>query len=200
MIVAGNRMAGKRWGAALGRALLPGLVAAVMTGGMLGCAEKPVAVTAIPGAATTGQGTAAETGQAREQALMTRLGIETEAERQQFLKNVAQFRNDDIFFPYDSYLLSADAKRILDRKVVFLQKYPAVQVTIEGHCDERGTSEYNLALGERRAKSAWQYLVNSGVNPNLLDVLSYGEERPLVMGHGESSWARNRRAHFDLIY
>jgi peptidoglycan-associated lipoprotein len=73
-------------------------------------------------------------------------------------------------------------------------------VTIEGHCDERGTSEYNLALGERRANSVWQYFVNSGVDPSRLSMISYGEERPIALNHDEASWARNRRAHCVLHY
>ncbi len=89
-----------------------------------------------------------------------------------------------------------EAKAVLDRKVDFLRRYPKVSVTIEGHCDERGTNDYNLALGERRANAAWQYLVNSGIEPSRLNMISYGEERPVALGHDEASWAKNRRAHF----
>lgn len=128
------------------------------------------------------------------------LGLNSEAERQQFLESAKDFENDDIYFDYDSYMLSPPAKKILDDKVEFLKRYSKVKINIEGHCDERGTNEYNLALGERRANSAMQYLVNSGVGEQRVTIVSYGEERPVATGHDESSWAKNRRAHFVLIY
>jgi peptidoglycan-associated lipoprotein len=108
------------------------------------------------------------------------------------------FMNDDIYFDFDSFTLVDAAKKTLDRKAEFMNRHPDVKVIIEGHCDERGTHEYNLALGERRARSAWQYLVNSGVSQNRVTTVSYGQERPLSNGHDEASWAKNRRCHFDI--
>lgn len=128
------------------------------------------------------------------------LGLYSEPERKEFLQRSQSFENDDVFFDYDSFLLSDSAKKALDAKVDFLSRYPKVNVTVEGHCDDRGTNEYNLALGERRAHSAWQYLVNSGVNQQRLSTVSYGEERPLATGETEAAWSKNRRAHFDLKY
>ncbi len=128
------------------------------------------------------------------------LGLMTEPERREFMQKSQEFENDDIQFDFDSFLLSDAAKRILDKKAAFLNKYPKVTVMVEGHCDDRGTNEYNLALGERRAHSAWQYLVNSGINQTRVSTISYGEERPLATGNDESSWAKNRRDHFDLRY
>jgi peptidoglycan-associated lipoprotein len=106
------------------------------------------------------------------------------------------FQNQDILFDYDKYDLRTDARTILDRKAGFLNQNSSVRVQIEGHCDERGTNEYNLALGERRANAAKQYLTTAGVSAGRLSTISYGEERPLDPGRNEAAWARNRRAHF----
>jgi len=107
-----------------------------------------------------------------------------------------EFQNQDVFFDYDQYDLRTDAKATLDRKATFLNQNSSVRSQIEGHCDERGTNEYNLALGERRANAARQYLTTAGVNAARLSTISYGEERPLDPGRNEAAWARNRRAHF----
>lgn len=104
--------------------------------------------------------------------------------------------NEDVFFDYDSAVLSAAAQNVLKNKSIILGKYSGVSVTIEGHCDERGTNEYNLALGERRAESAKSFLVNLGVNSSRLKTISYGEEKPVDAGHEEGAWSKNRRAHF----
>jgi peptidoglycan-associated lipoprotein len=106
------------------------------------------------------------------------------------------FQNQDIYFDFDKYDLRTDARTILDRKASFLNQNSSVRVQIEGHCDERGTVEYNLALGERRANAAKQYLTTAGISAGRLSTISYGEERPLDPGHTEAAWARNRRAHF----
>lgn len=168
---------------------------------MTSCSKK-----AVPGQTGYPTGTAVPTapgaggrytpGGPIDEATWQKLGLRTEEERQRFLKEMDQFQNDDIYFEFDAYVLMDEAKAILDRKVDFLRRYPVVHVTIEGHCDERGTNDYNLALGERRANSAWQYLVNSGIEPSRLNMISYGEERPIALGHDEASWAKNRRAHF----
>jgi len=168
---------------------------------MAACSKKAVpGQTGYPSGATmpTGPGTAGRytPGGPIDEATWQKLGLRTEEERQRFLQEMDQFQNDDIYFEFDAYVLMDEAKAILDRKVDFLRRYPAVHVTIEGHCDERGTNDYNLALGERRANSAWQYLVNSGIEPGRLNMISYGEERPIALGHDEASWAKNRRAHF----
>jgi peptidoglycan-associated lipoprotein len=106
------------------------------------------------------------------------------------------FQNQDITFDFDKYDLRTDARATLDRKVSFMNQISSVRAQVEGHCDERGTNTYNMALGERRANAAKQYLTTAGVNPGRLTTISYGEERPLDPGHNEAAWARNRRAHF----
>ncbi|HDM79331.1 MAG TPA: peptidoglycan-associated lipoprotein Pal [Deltaproteobacteria bacterium] len=112
------------------------------------------------------------------------------------VKALQEFQNEDIHFAFDSYVLSPEAQKILDKKVAWLRKHPDIKIIIEGHCDERGSNEYNLALGERRANSAKEYLVNAGIDPDRIHTISYGEERPLALGSDEASWAINRRAHF----
>jgi peptidoglycan-associated lipoprotein len=104
----------------------------------------------------------------------------------------------DIFFDYDQYLLTEEAQNILQKNAEWLRAHPQSRILIEGHCDERGTVEYNLALGERRAQSVKDYLVNLGISADHISMISYGKEKPFVMGHGEETWAQNRRAHFLL--
>lgn len=101
-----------------------------------------------------------------------------------------------IFFEYDSSDLGAEAQGELARNAGLLQQYGTWVVTIEGHCDERGTAEYNLALGERRALAARDYLTTMGISADRLRTVSYGKEFPFDPGHDEAGWARNRRAHF----
>ena len=116
-------------------------------------------------------------------------GQATPGSVQDFQVNVG----DRVFFDYDSYEIRPDAQETLKKQAAFLQQYAQYRVTIEGHCDERGTREYNLALGERRANSVKNYLVALGVNGSRLQTISYGKERPAVEGHDESAFAQNRR-------
>ena len=102
----------------------------------------------------------------------------------------------DIRFEYDSAALTDEARATLEKHALWLQGQRDVQVTVEGHCDERGTVDYNLALGEQRARAARDYLVSLGVAAGRLRAVSYGKERPLDPGSGEAAWAKNRRGHF----
>lgn len=102
----------------------------------------------------------------------------------------------DIFFDFDKSTIRDDAKPNLNEDLQWLNANPVVQIRIEGHCDERGTSEYNLALGERRAKAARDFLVAAGINARRIKTVSFGKERPFVPGHDEAAWKLNRRAHF----
>jgi peptidoglycan-associated lipoprotein len=99
------------------------------------------------------------------------------------------------FFDFDSSNLREDARTALDRNAKVLRDNADVRITIEGHCDERGTVEYNQALGERRAQAARDYLVAAGINAGRIEIISYGKERPFDEGHDEAAWAKNRRAH-----
>lgn len=109
------------------------------------------------------------------------------------------FVNQDIIFGYDTADISPVAAKILKDKVAFLTDHPALSVRIEGHCDERGTVEYNLALGDRRARSARDFLRALGIEKERITTVSYGEERPLDPGHTEEAWDKNRRAHFEIV-
>jgi len=105
----------------------------------------------------------------------------------------------DIHFDFDRYsILPAEAESLKENSAL-LKKYPGMKFQIEGHCDERGTGEYNLALGERRANSAKKYLVSLGIEPGRISTISYGEERPFDQGHSEDAWTKNRRAHFVIL-
>jgi peptidoglycan-associated lipoprotein len=101
-----------------------------------------------------------------------------------------------LFFELDSADVSGDGQQVLQANAAVMRKYPAWQITIEGHCDERGTAEYNLALGERRALSAKNYLVSLGIAADKIRTVSYGKEFPFDAGHDDAAWAKNRRAHF----
>ena len=105
---------------------------------------------------------------------------------------------DRVFFDLDQSDLMAEGQKTTEALAVWLNSYPAVTLSVEGHADERGTREYNLALGERRANSVRDYLVALGVNPNRLQVVSYGKERPAVLGSTQEAWAQNRRAVFAI--
>lgn len=109
-----------------------------------------------------------------------------------------RFQNQDIHFKYDSSELSSMAQMLIKEKAAWLKENYSVSVIIEGHCDERGTTEYNLALGERRASAVKAYLVNLGISASRLDTISYGEEKPVDMGKTESAYRKNRRAHFAI--
>lgn len=101
---------------------------------------------------------------------------------------------DRVFFDYDSATVAANAQKTLSRQAEWLAANPSVSITIEGHCDERGTREYNLALGERRAAAVKNYMVSLGVDRSRISTISYGKERPEELGSSESAWSKNRRA------
>ena len=102
---------------------------------------------------------------------------------------------EDAFFDFDDFSLRQDAKSALENDAKYLEKNTGTKVVIEGHCDERGSVEYNLALGEKRARAARDYLVSYGIPSARLTTISYGKERPFDQGHDESAWSQNRRAH-----
>jgi peptidoglycan-associated lipoprotein len=104
-----------------------------------------------------------------------------------------------IYFDYDSAVVRNDARGVLDTDAAWLKKFRTVKVLVEGHCDERGTEEYNLALGEKRAKAAQDYLLSTGITADRLKIISYGKSQPINPGHDESSWQLNRRAQFLII-
>jgi peptidoglycan-associated lipoprotein len=102
----------------------------------------------------------------------------------------------DVFFNYDKSAVREDQKTALNDNVGWLKTNSRAKILVEGHCDERGTADYNLALGDRRAKAVKDYLVAAGIPADRVSTISYGKERPFVLGHDESAWKWNRRAHF----
>jgi peptidoglycan-associated lipoprotein len=118
-------------------------------------------------------------------------GIEGEVLESKLLK--------DISFDFDQYTIRPQDLPILKENASILMKHPNVKIQIEGNCDERGTNEYNLALGERRANSTKKYLISLGISPDHITTISYGEEKPLDPGHNEEAWAKNRRAHIVIL-
>lgn len=112
---------------------------------------------------------------------------------------IQQITDARVYFAFDKFDIKPEYKEMLKTKADLLKKYSSIRVRIEGNCDERGTQEYNLALGERRARAAYEYLVMLGVNAGQLEMISYGKERPAVEGHGEAAWSKNRRDEFKVI-
>ena len=114
-------------------------------------------------------------------------------------RRVAKVEAESIYFDFDKSFIKLEYRAVLQAKAEFLKDDPNIHIRIEGNCDERGTNEYNLALGERRANSAAKYLVSLGISPDRIETISYGEERPLASGHGGGAWAQNRRDDFTVI-
>jgi len=151
---------------------------------LAGCAKKPPAkLPPAPQQTTTAPETTTTT--------TTETRGPTPGSRADFL---AQAGSDTVHFATDSSDLDSEATATLTKQAAWLQKFPNIRVTIEGHCDERGTREYNLALGDRRANSAKNFLINNGIAASRISVISYGKERPVATGSDEESWAQNRRA------
>ena len=178
------------------------LVAAVA---LAGCAKRPAttqaAAPAPTGAATATAGTPSTGGQQSLQPSgPTGGGATTPAPgsaARPAVQDFAAVRDlADVFFDFDKYDIRPTDAKTLDANASWLKSNPNHLVLIEGHCDERGTNEYNLALGERRAKSTMNYLVSQGVQANRITIISYGEERPQCSEHTEACWAKNRRSHF----
>jgi peptidoglycan-associated lipoprotein len=130
-----------------------------------------------------------------EQQLREKALAEEEARRRAM---GAEFENEDILFEFDQFVLSDSAKAVLNKKAKWLKDHPNSKALIEGHCDERGSTEYNLALGQKRAEAAMQYILALGINPSRVSTISFGKEKPADPGQNEAAWAKNRRAHFVL--
>jgi peptidoglycan-associated lipoprotein len=148
------------------------------------CSSDPVEDTATSGTGATDTATTTQTEPA--------ISGPVPGTQEHLLVNVG----DRVFFDFDSSELRGDARGTLEALAAWMNTYPAVALTVEGHCDERGTREYNLALGERRASAVRDYLVALGVNASRLSTISYGKERPAVPGSTEEAWAQNRRGVF----
>lgn len=152
----------------------------------ISCAKRPVK--SEPGVTTAEQEGAAQK------------ALEERRLREERLRQVAResVLNQDIYFEFDKSSLMPNAKEILRDKAKWLRAHPDVSVIIEGHCDERGTNEYNMGLGDRRARNAQSFLVDLGIGRARLTTISYGEEKPTDPRHNERAWTKNRRAHFAI--
>jgi len=163
-----------------------------------GCARQPGSMQASgpapTGAAATGPGALGQ-GSASSRTATTEY---TAGARPKLTGYATTADLQDIRFDFDRYDLGSEERATLDRHAAWLEAHPAAALLIEGHCDERGTTEYNLSLGERRAKATANYLSSRGVRTDRMTVISYGEERPLCKESAEECWSRNRRAHFLL--
>jgi len=148
------------------------------------------------GDASGSGGAAASTGStqtARESTGSTQESMKSDSPKPGSYAELVANVGDRVLFEFDKFGLEAQARETLDRQAAWLKQYPSVTVRVEGHCDERGTREYNLALGQRRASAVRDYLVALGVSVSRVDVISYGKERPEVVGSNDAAWAQNRR-------
>ncbi len=166
-----------------------------------GCAKQPATTAATAAPAPAPAPRAAAPGPAPTAAAPAESGTATTAApastaRPSLKEFTAVAALKDVFFEFDKYDIRGEDAKTLDANATWLKANAENLVLIEGHCDERGTNEYNLALGERRAKAAMNYLVSQGVQANRITIISYGEERPLCNEKNESCWSKNRRAHF----
>jgi peptidoglycan-associated lipoprotein len=181
LLVFGVLLAGCAKRPATTQAAAPAPTGAASSGGG---ATGPQPAMAAPGGGTSGPGTSGGPSTA------------TPAARPPVKDFVAIDDLKDVFFDFDKYDIRPPDAKVLDTNATWLKSNPNHLVLIEGHCDERGTNEYNLALGERRAKSTMNYLVSQGVQASRITIISYGEERPSCTQKSEECWAKNRRAHF----
>jgi peptidoglycan-associated lipoprotein len=195
------------WENLLGKICLLALISILSLGLLAGCGKKPV---------RGGEGEALVTEQIGESAVGlggmpgAEVGMgETEIQGEAmgtaagFGESISEGRTSapmhPIYFDFDRFNIRDDMKPVMEENALFLLDNPEVMIEIQGNCDDRGTNEYNLAIGERRAKSAQAYLVNLGVNPDRIGTVSFGEERPLDPGQNEEAWAKNRRDDFVII-
>jgi peptidoglycan-associated lipoprotein len=133
-----------------------------------------------------------------EEAAAARKRAEAEAAQKMLQDQINAVELEKIYFDYDKAELKPEAQAVLEKKAKFLQSNSSYSLSIEGNCDERGTNEYNLALGERRADAAKKFLASLGISESRITTISFGEEEPVDMGHNEAAWAKNRRDEFKL--
>jgi peptidoglycan-associated lipoprotein len=164
------------------------LLVGLVTTGLVGCGKKKVASTTPQ---PTSDNSSAENARQRAADSLAALGRSSES--------VRMMLGTMIHFDYDKASLRREDAAVLDQKVSILQANPGARIRVSGHCDERGSDEYNLALGNRRASSAKQYLVSHGIDAGRIETTSYGKERPVDPGHNEQAWATNRRDEFDVL-
>jgi peptidoglycan-associated lipoprotein len=173
------------------RTILRGGLTALAVAGLAACASKPkpTPTPPPPPAATAPPPSGAPTAPVESQSTAPLPGSE-----QDFVINAG----DRVYFDFDQYAIRPDAGPVLDAQAAWLNRYRSVHIRVEGNCDERGTRDYNFGLGSRRANAVRDYLVGRGIDPARIDVISYGKERPMDPGTGETAWAHNRNGHSQI--
>jgi peptidoglycan-associated lipoprotein len=177
------------------------MVVAIFLGGLTGCAKKQVTKESSEQPQAMTKQEPAEVKQEEQKPALAppEEAAKPAAEGEQKIAPAEEAKQlEDIYFDFDKYELRPEDRKILDDHAAWLSKNTDTQIRIEGNCDERGTAEYNMALGQRRASEAMNYLVNMGIGKERISTVSYGKERPLDPGHNEEAWAKNRRDHFIL--
>jgi peptidoglycan-associated lipoprotein len=190
--------------------MAPGL-ALVLTFGMIllvgGCSQKKsrVETSGVTSAPSATERAAAEEEEARRRAEAEGRAAQSKAAGEpgapgtrKVMGEVQAFESEPVYFDFDRSDIKAEYRPVLEKKAAWLKARPDYRLRVEGHCDDRGTEEYNLALGEKRALRVKDYLVDLGVPAGRISTISYGEERPAVRGNDDETWARNRRAEFRL--
>lgn len=173
------------------------VVAAVLGLSLAACGRRSAPPPAPAPPVTTAPAPTDDTA-AREAAERARLEAEAASRRAEAARIRAALATA-VYFDYDSYAIRSDSRAELDAKIALLRQDPSIRVMIAGHTDERGSTEYNLALGMRRAEAVKEYITNLGIAESRLEVVSYGEERPAQPGENESAWMQNRRAEFEVV-
>ena len=180
--------------------IVVGVIISLMV--LVGCAKKAVREEPL-GTGKAGERAYGKPGEEAERARIDEKSLEASLKREKYPGIEGAFFESsllkDIHFGFDRYDLTPEARKILSQNAELLLKHPRTKIQIEGHCDERGTIEYNLALGERRTNSTKAYLISLGVSRDRMSTISYGEEMPLDPRHNEEAWAKNRRAHFIIL-
>jgi peptidoglycan-associated lipoprotein len=167
------------------------LIVMFLVSGIVGCATTPPA---------TQEGTVDQADMSQQAEAKPAAGSDQDTMKSESVpSHMDMAAMENIYFDFDKFTLSAEARKTLADNAKYLKAHGGSQVVIEGHCDERGSDEYNLALGESRALAAKNYLVSLGVSASRLSVISYGEEKPAAMGSNEEAWAKNRRAEFKAV-
>ena len=184
------------------KGLLGGILTLLLITGLIilvSCSKKAVHSTAVGAKPLTTEGDdmkVIDTERARLEA--ERRALEEEANRKIEDAVRDMFISEDIYFDFNDSLLTTNAQEILRQKAAWMRNNPEAHVVVEGHCDERGTAEYNLALGNQRAASAKDFLRDLGLPTSQIRTISYGEEKPIDKGSNEDAWAKNRRVHFEI--
>ncbi len=165
---------------------------------MVSCASQQTEVTPEPVQQVIEEDTSVDL-EAEQAAKLEEERLKAEAAAQAEVEKAREaFTSVDINFAFDDYSLNGEAQDILQVKAVWMSANPESTVVVEGHCDERGTTEYNLALGDRRANAVKSFLTDLGIDNGRIKTISYGEEMPIDAGHNETAWSKNRRAHFTI--